>query len=202
MLWNHSKINGPNQLQAILERSRHLKKKKNVLPGTWTKLPTASLPPLIMIHLRTFQLAKHGSFLQSKVKSRWAKWKINERVEALNLVRSCLLCAVLDEQKQRGAWITELYQNEGEWGKVGIAVREVWKKVSALQCWPRPWSRDWVLQRQAHKLTSPRKPGPLGLEAELITELFKFEFFLKKYFILCVLCVPMFVLHHVCADAC
>lgn len=34
------------------------------------------------------------------------------------MVRSCLLCAVLDEQKKRrGAWITELYQNEGEWGK-------------------------------------------------------------------------------------
>lgn len=153
-------------------------KKQNVLQATWTQLPTASLSPLILIYPWTFQLAKHGSFLQSKVKSQWTKWKINECVEALNLVRSCLLCAVLDEQKkQKGAWITELYQNEGEWGKVGIAVREVQKKVPATQCWPRPWSCDWVLQRQMHKLTSTRKPGPLGLEAELILELFKFDFF-------------------------
>lgn len=100
MLWNHSKINGSNQLQAILERSWHLKK-QNVLQATWIQLPTASLPPLILIHPRTFRFARHGCFLQSKVKSRWARWKINQWVEALSLVRSDPLCAVLDEQRKQ-----------------------------------------------------------------------------------------------------
>lgn len=76
-----------------------------------------------------------AAFYKAKLNLGGQNEKINEWVEALNLVRSCLLCDVLDEQKKRrGAWITELYQNEGEWGKVGIAVREVREKVSALQC--------------------------------------------------------------------
>lgn len=126
-----------------------------------SNFPLPRCPLLILIHPRTFRLARHGCFLQSKVKSRWAKWKINQWVEALSVVRSGPLCAVLDEQRkqQRGAWITELSRNEAGWGKAGIAVREVLEKVPAMQCWPRPWSCDWVLQRQMHKLTSPRKPA-------------------------------------------
>lgn len=189
MLWNHSKINGSNQLQAILERSWHLKKKTKCASSYLDS--TASLPPLILIHPRTFRLARHGSFLQSKVKSRWTKWKLNEWTEALSSVRSCPLCCPWwpEEEAERSlnCWA---YGKEG--GGVGIAVREVLEK--AMQCRPRPWSCDWVLQRQMHKLPSPQKPGPRGLEAELILKLIKFN--LKKLF--CVYCVCLCLHYTTC----